>query len=200
MTNESTKVAMMDAKKPTVVLCNEPPKSSNTSLILSEARGGEPPIHIAAAAGDANRIKILVKAQVNVNILFNGLTPIYKAIQAGSVEAVKVLVEAGAELNHHNYKHETPVYVAATLGHAEIIDVLEKAGAHIDLPDANGLTPSDIARQRNHSSALTALLAIKADRSGSIVSEITKQDKTSGNEAPTEQLGAQFGAKKQRTN
>ena len=54
------------------------------------------PLHSAAAAGDATRLRLLLKRGAGIDALHDGSTALHCAAAGGHLECVLALVEAGA--------------------------------------------------------------------------------------------------------
>lgn len=67
----------------------------------------------AAARGDINRVRALVKARPgDINIRDAGTTALHEATRAGHIEIVKFLVENGANVNATDFSRLTPLKLA----------------------------------------------------------------------------------------
>lgn len=75
---------------------------------------GNPLINIAAGAGHAPCVELLIARGANVNAVGSGgTTPLHAAAGAGSEETVTMLLEAGAAVNALNKAGQTPLDIAA---------------------------------------------------------------------------------------
>jgi hypothetical protein len=106
---------------------------------LSRERGGdpptgpvnpksEPPIVVAARAGDAARVRGLAGRGADVNAFGKGRrTALMAAAAHGRAEVVDVLLELGADANLRDAKGDTAAEVAAARGHRPLAESLRKA-------------------------------------------------------------------------
>jgi ankyrin repeat protein len=83
----------------------------------------------AARAGNVDRVKSLLSAQVNVNL--DRGDAIGSAAAAGYTEIVKLLIQAGANVNLSDRSGFTPLASAAYAGYGAIVRLLIDAGADI---------------------------------------------------------------------
>ena len=128
------------------------------------------PIHAAARARDADRVRRLLSEGVEVDGL-NGQAPngdggntaLWFACQGpvpGGLEVARLLVEAGADVNRPGEHGYTPLHMAAQWGHLDVVAFLAGKGAVVDaLADLDG-TPLDMARARGHQHVVTHLVGL----------------------------------------
>ena len=126
----------------------------------------QPPIHQAAAAGDVEKLRKLLKGglfskPVDVDLLNNKFwTPLILAAHEGKLEAVKVLIEHKATLDVADEGGSTALHIACKFGHADIARYLLDAGA--EALDGLG-TPLLWAVSSNKPQCVKLLLERKAD-------------------------------------
>ena len=90
--------------------------------------GAEPPLIVAARAGDMNRVRTLVGEGADVNAFGNGRqTALMAAAQQGHGDVVNALLEAGADANLRDAKGNTAAEAAAERGHKGLAESLRKA-------------------------------------------------------------------------
>jgi ankyrin repeat protein len=120
---------------------------------------GATPFLLAAAAGDANIMRLLAAGGADTKQSTSwGMTPLMAAAGVGQIygnrtkeeaahamEAVKLAVEMGADVNATDSKGATAVQGAAYRGASDIIQFLVKGGARLDLMDKYGHTALGIA-------------------------------------------------------
>ncbi len=96
-------------------------RQPNAALVLLEHatridmadQFGNPLINIAAGAGHATCVELLIARGANVNAVGSrGYTPLHAAAAAGNEEIITVLMQAGAAVNPLNKKGQTPLDVA----------------------------------------------------------------------------------------
>ena len=81
-------------------------------LTLHTAFAG--PIHMAAAAGNENKVKNLINSGVSVNqidIFFFNWTPLHHAAYWGEISVVKLLIDKGANVDAKAKQGSTPLMV-----------------------------------------------------------------------------------------
>ena len=123
-------------------------------------------LHIAAAEGTAEQVKILAKAGADVNAKdINGYTPLILAAQRGDAETVKVLVDSLKDQGKRKKALKktydwgrTVLHIAAKSGHAEVVGILTKAGADVNVKDINGYTPLILAARVGDAKTVEALV------------------------------------------
>ncbi|MEJ1965065.1 MAG: ankyrin repeat domain-containing protein [Gammaproteobacteria bacterium] len=122
---------------------------------------GATPLLVAAKAGDAKSVALLLKYKAIVDLPnTNGVTPFMVAAGVGqgsnptrgryktddeAVECVKLLKDAGADVNAKNDQGLTSLHAAASLGWDNTIRTLVADGAQLEALDNKGLTPIDYA-------------------------------------------------------
>lgn len=88
----------------------------------------------AAAAGEAEKVKILIEQGADPNSTSNtGRTALHRAAKQGHAQVVECLVELGADVNKTEEQGLTPFNRAAKRGHVEVGKALIRAGADINL-------------------------------------------------------------------
>ena len=96
------------------------------------------PLHIAAAVGRTEIMKLIIEAGGNVNCHASGLgswmTPLHQAALAGQIEAAELLLEHGADPEERGFRDAlkgTPLDFAKHENEKKMIELLEK---HTDTP------------------------------------------------------------------
>ena len=97
--------------------------------IPDDHRGTE--IHYAAANGDADRVRSLIKSSKDLVNAKNkaGLTPLHLAASNGHNDVAEVLLANNADVNPRDWQGATPMQLAATQGEKVIVYLLLKYGA-----------------------------------------------------------------------
>jgi ankyrin repeat protein len=86
----------------------------------------------AASAGNIDRVKALLAANVNLDL--DRGAAIGNAAAAGHTQIVELLIQAGANVNLRDKLGFTPIASAAYAGYREIVQLLIDAGADIHAP------------------------------------------------------------------
>ncbi|XP_078672580.1 dynein axonemal heavy chain 12-like isoform X2 [Branchiostoma floridae x Branchiostoma belcheri] len=105
-----------------------------------QERTGRTPLHLAAAAGNADVLRLLVDAEscpVDPQDR-EGDTPLLTAAFKGHEECVKVLLDSGADPNVFNRNETTPLWRAVQKGHWTTSQLLVDSGARISHAYMNG--------------------------------------------------------------
>jgi uncharacterized protein len=94
---------------------------------------GATAIMYAAANGDLELVRALIKAGANVKLANQfGTSAITEAAIIGSAPIIDALIKAGADPNFKTLNGETPLMAAARSGHIDAAKVLVDAGADIN--------------------------------------------------------------------
>lgn len=125
--------------------------------------GGE--IHDAAKAGDAEKVKALLKSRSDlVNSRdATGRTPLHVAALFGKKDVVIVLLANKADVTAKANGGQTPLLWAASNGNKDVVALLIENKAEVDAKDNNGWTPLEKAAADGRKEAVELLLANKAD-------------------------------------
>ncbi len=126
---------------------------------------GATPLLVAAKAGDAASVTLLLKYKALVNLpTATGVTPLMAAAGMGhsfnptrgrfktdaeAAECVKLVKAAGGEVNAKAQNGMTAMHSAASLGWNDTISTLVVDGAQLEPLDAKGLAPIDYAVGRH---------------------------------------------------
>ena len=155
---------------------------NNTALIrLLIERGANPKLAgrdgftalmYAAAAGNAEAIKLLLSKGADVNaantaggkvprgeVALKHLTALMLAVPFGTPEAVKALLDGGADVKLRDIRGMTALMLAMASDHQnpEVVRMLISAGSDVNAKDNNGEAVMDWAR-KNPNAALTKML------------------------------------------
>ena len=122
---------------------------------------GEPALVVAARAGNAATVDLLLGAKANVNARSKfGDTAIMAAALSGQLAVVRTLRTRGAELDGAGW---TALIYAATGGHDAIVTYLLGEGARINAQSPNGTTALMMAVREGRMSTAELLMAKGAD-------------------------------------
>lgn len=119
---------------------------------------------IAATFGHVDTMRILIKANANLNIANNkGHTPLWFAAQHGHSDAVQLLIKSKVDCDQVSGKSSTAVYAAAKNGHVSVLKVLIKSKADLNKANKDEQTPLMIAALKGYADAIKILIAANAD-------------------------------------
>ena len=123
------------------------------------------PVADAAARGDREAVRTLLKGAADVNAAQgDGMTALHWAAMSGDAELAQMLVVAGANLKATTRLGSyTPLYLAAQQGHAKVAEALIKAGADVKGVNANGTTPLMVASASGDVDTVRVLVEHGAD-------------------------------------
>ena len=129
------------------------------SLLLTGATPAESPVADAAQAGDATRVRALLRQGADANTPQpDGLTALHWAAMNDSEEILEVLLYAGATVRPlTRVGGYTPLHLAARAGHAAVVKALLAAGADADNFTTTGVTAMHFAAQANAGDAVRVL-------------------------------------------
>lgn len=127
----------------------------------------------AAMAGNAGKVRELVKAGADVNYTesvrraegggyIDEWTPLMSAVAAESLDSVKALVSAGAWVNYLNSMTVNALWIASNIGNSEIVRYLVKQGAYLNNSNKDAVTPLMTAVMNGHLEVVRVLVASKA--------------------------------------
>jgi hypothetical protein len=109
-------------------------------------------LHMAADAGDLDRVRELVQEGHDVNAFDDSLsfTPLHIAVKGEHTEIVRYLLSVGADVNAHEEDRigETPLGEVAANCSFEMAELLVNAGANPVIPGWMQVTALDRARER----------------------------------------------------
>jgi ankyrin len=112
-------------------------------------------LHVAAQAGHADIVALLLSRGANVNIVDKlGDTPLATALGEAvfslkrNVEysVAELLIASGANVRHADKSGMTPLHLAAKSGGQRVAQLLLDRGADVNAVDQNAETPLDVAR------------------------------------------------------
>ena len=131
-----------------------------------DTRGRESmtPMHVAAKAGYADVLSLLLEhgADVDVRDTF-GITPLYWASRSGKVEAGQILLDCGAGINARGDQGATPLSGALFERRVEFARMLLGRGASINTHGTAGNTPLHWAVEKKNIEAVRMLLEYGAN-------------------------------------
>jgi ankyrin repeat protein len=125
----------------------------------------ESPVADAAARGDRDAVKSLLKQAADVNAAQgDGMTALHWAAMSGDVELAQMLIVAGANVKATTRLGSyTPLYLASQQGHGNVVQALINAGGDVKTGTPNGTTPLMVAAASGDVDAVRALVEAGAD-------------------------------------
>ena len=154
--------ALVDAKADIGNALHIALKSGNTpaARILVQARAdlslrdndGLQPLHLAAAAGLADAVDLLIKAGASVSAVANprndATTALHFAAEKGHAAVVDLLIAAKAPVNARDKSGRTALYMAVDAHHAAVVSRLLRAGADPNVESDYSGSPATTAVTR----------------------------------------------------
>ena len=100
-------------------------------------KGGETAIHVAAQEGHIVIVRMLLDADVEVDIRdrLKDETPLLKAARRNHLPVLQLLQERGADLRARNLDGEMAIHLAALCGHINVIRIMLDSGVEVDIRD-----------------------------------------------------------------
>jgi ankyrin repeat protein len=152
---------------------------------LLHQRAGDLDIFEAAALGDTNRLRSLLRDYPDLICTYSadGFTPLHLASFFSQPAAVEELLKNGADPNAvaTNGSKLAVINSAAASNNAELVKMLLREGANPDSQQAGGFTALHAAAQHNNAEMVQALLDSGADASlpaddGKIAADMASAD------------------------
>ncbi|MFC1793591.1 ankyrin repeat domain-containing protein [Planctomycetota bacterium] len=107
---------------------------SAIAKLLFEKGAAVSTIHIAAFAGNLEKVRSFIEGGIDVNGNDeDGMTPLHLAAQGGHKAVVEILISQGADLNAKNNRGMTPLHLAEMRDRKEIVQLLVDKGAGVSL-------------------------------------------------------------------
>ncbi|KAL6046305.1 Ankyrin repeat domain-containing protein 53 [Balamuthia mandrillaris] len=126
---------------------------------------GSTPLHLAAANGHLECVKVLLDrhADPNVEEPYNRCSPLHHAAQYNQTQVLQLLIESGATVDHKDRNGVLPIHKASAQGHLEAVQILLGAGAFLHAEDREGNNAFLLALLSGHSQVSAYLLEQGAD-------------------------------------
>ncbi|XP_023739382.1 protein VAPYRIN [Lactuca sativa] len=159
--------------------------TSGAETNICNGNGDETPLHIAAALGDDNMVKLLLQKGANKNIINrfkktaydvaneHGHTRLFSvlglgdtlcmAATKGDIRTVNKLLKGGVAINGEDQNGWTVLHRASFMGRTDVVRVLIKNGVDIDARDEYGYTALHCAVESGHVDVLELLVKRGAD-------------------------------------
>ncbi len=136
------------------------------TLFLWAAVPAESPVADAAARGDVEQVRTLLRSGADVNAAQgDGMTALHWAAEAGEAELAQMLLYAGANVGAVTRLGDyTPLHLASRAGRAELARLLVDAGAEVSaLTSTGGVTSLHFASHAGNVDIVTMLVGGGAD-------------------------------------
>jgi ankyrin repeat protein len=128
-----TKAAEEQEKEPSIALRRNLQEVAD--LLLE--KGAETSIHLAAQAGDLERIKDFVQTGIDVNEKDDsGMTPLLYAVSGKQTKVAEFLIEKGADVNAGDRRGCVPLLYALWNNDSNAVKMLLNKGADVNAKDA----------------------------------------------------------------
>ena len=127
--------------------------------LANAAQSHGDPIHDAAKANDADKVKAILKSSPDAIKATDpfGRSPLGVAANAGQKQAAIALIAAGADVNFRDNFLQTPIFWALMNGHTELVELLLQHKADPNAKARNGETPLGLAKRHNNTRAIELL-------------------------------------------
>ncbi|KAJ8960761.1 hypothetical protein NQ318_020054 [Aromia moschata] len=119
------------------------------------------PLHMAAANGDAEMVRLLLERGANVNAVGGRQrqSALHIAARAARLPIMRILVDAGADVNSVDIEERSVLTSAVRQGDEEAVGYLVKLGARVNHEEPGGVTPLRLAVWANNAPLVRVLLA-----------------------------------------
>jgi len=127
----------------------------------------------AAIAGDAAKVRTLIKAKADVNYTetlsnidgsyVKEWSPLMSSVLSGNLEVMKLLIANGAWVNYMNSRVMNALWLAANNGRLDMVRLLTVKGAYVNNRDIDEVTPLMAAAMSGSYDVVEYLLRHKAD-------------------------------------
>lgn len=133
--------------------------------VLVLGGGPDAPVADAAARGDTEAVRVLVRDGADVNAAQgDGMTGLHWAARHGDPAMAELLLDAGAHPGAvTRLGSYTPLHIAAELGHAAVVQELVDAGAPVATETSTGVRAIHMASESGSVDAVRTLLDAGAD-------------------------------------
>ena len=127
--------------------------AADPTLARAISSDGWPPLHLAAAFGNAEAVKLLLEHGADVHAVSPAMRnqAMHAAVALrNDPETVRLLLAHGADVNALQMGGFTPLHGAASAGKDEVAEVLLAAGADRSRKCDRGKTAGDYAAEKGH--------------------------------------------------
>ncbi|HVL10010.1 MAG TPA: ankyrin repeat domain-containing protein [Burkholderiaceae bacterium] len=136
-----------------LVLCIEP------ALIDARNQYDETALHLAASAGHADVVKILLDRQVSIDAKSQyDWVALHYAAYAGHADVVKILLDRQASIDAKNEIGETALHYAVLVNDVDVVKILLDRQTSIDAKNEMGETALHYAARLGHTDVVKILL------------------------------------------
>jgi uncharacterized protein len=131
-------------------------------------------LHWAAANGDLETTKLLLRAKADVKAAtrVGALTPLSLACLSGDAPVMAALIQAGADTNAAETDGATPLMKAAASGSVAAVQLLLDHRAQVNAKETHGETALDFAAGKNRAEVIRLLMKSGAD--ATVTTTVTK--------------------------
>lgn len=133
-------------------------------------RNGLAPLMVAASAGNASAIELLLKKGAKIDLESSELrTALSYAIEGRHLPAIRALLDGKSDPKKQGRNGATPLHEGVLTGDTDVISMLIAGGAKVAARDAEGVTPLGLAVKTGDAKLVSLLISkgasVKNDKS-----------------------------------
>ncbi|KAK1170189.1 hypothetical protein AOXY_G6981 [Acipenser oxyrinchus oxyrinchus] len=131
----------------------------NKGAKVAVTKYGRTPLHLAAYKGHTEVVRILLKADCDLDIQDDSeQTALHRAAVVGNTDVISALLQEGCALDRQDKDGNTALHELSWHGFSQSVKLLVKAGANIQAKNKAGNTALHLACQNGHSQSCRLLL------------------------------------------
>uniref|UniRef100_A0A8C7DNS0 Ankyrin repeat domain 6b n=1 Tax=Oncorhynchus kisutch TaxID=8019 RepID=A0A8C7DNS0_ONCKI len=131
----------------------------NKGAKVAVTKYGRSPLHLASYKGHTEVVRILLKADCDLDIQDDGeQTALHRAAVVGNSDVISALIQEGCALDRQDKDGNTALHEVSWHGFSQSVKLLVKAGANVHSKNKAGNTALHLACQNGHAQSSKVLL------------------------------------------
>uniref|UniRef100_A0A674E1G7 Ankyrin repeat domain 6b n=1 Tax=Salmo trutta TaxID=8032 RepID=A0A674E1G7_SALTR len=131
----------------------------NKGAKVAVTKYGRSPLHLASYKGHIEVVRILLKADCDLDIQDDGeQTALHRAAVVGNNDVISALIQEGCALDRQDKDGNTALHEVSWHGFSQSVKLLVKAGANVHSKNKAGNTALHLACQNGHAQSSKVLL------------------------------------------